>query len=150
MIGLALLAGGCYVPAPADPVSLAPQTDLRVLLSPRGREGLNGVSVDDRGELRGRLLTLTDDSLTLASRLPVTAVAGMARSDIRQAVTVARADVLQVSVPRLDRSRTGLLVGATLALLAVFVTDLFDIRGDSGDNPEPRPPDPGTPFAGRR
>ena len=151
VIALALLGCGCYVPAPADPTSLAPEADLRVLLSPQGREGLNGAAtVDDRGEIRGRLLTLTEDSLTIASRLPVQAGAGMLRSDLRRAVTVARNDVLQVSVPRLDRGRTGLLVGASLALIAVFVTDIFDIRGDGSDNPEPRPPDPGSPFAGRR
>ena len=151
MIALALLATGCYVPAPADPGSLAPNDELRVLLTPRGREGLNGAAtVDDRGEIRGRLLRLTDDSLSIASRLRVPPGAGVVRNDLREAITVARDDVLQVSVPRLDRGRTGLLVGASLALLAVFVTDLFDIRGDGSDNPEPGPTDPGSPLIGRR
>lgn len=151
LIVLTVLLGGCYVARPADPGSLGPDDELRVLLSQRGRESLNGgVRVDDAGEIRGRLLRLTDDSLSIASRLRVPVGAGRMRSDIRQAITVPRADVLQISVPRLDRGRTGLLVGAGVALIAVFVTDLFDIRGDGSDNPEPRPPDPGSPFFGRR
>lgn len=151
IVALALLSSGCYVPAPADPGSLAPNEELRVLLTPRGREGLNGATtVDDRGEIRGRLLRLTDDSLSIASRLRIPHTAGVVRRDLRRAITVARQDVLQVSVARLDRGRTGLLVGASLVLLGVVVADLFDIRGDASDNPEPRPPDPGSPFAGRR
>jgi hypothetical protein len=95
-------------------------------------------------------MRLTDDSLTIATRLPRTATAGLALPDVRRPITFAREDVREITVPRLDRGRTGLLVGATAVLLAIVIGDLFDIRGDGDAPPPPSSPDPGSPFAGRR
>jgi hypothetical protein len=150
-IVVAGLSTGCYVPALAEPTTLTPDDDLRVILTTEAQQRPNGTApIEGRGEVRGRFMRLTDDSLTIATRLPRTATAGLALPDVRRPVTFAREDIREITVPRLHRGRTGLLVGAAAVLLAVVIGDLFDIRGDSDGQPPPPPPDPGSPFAGRR
>jgi hypothetical protein len=140
---------GCYMPSPADPGTLSSGDDIRVALSRAGRAELNGTPLNDGDQLRGTLVRLTADSLTIGMRLAVSGPV-LLRSDVRQPVTIARADIEEVTVPRLDRRKTGLVVGGLLLTAAILIGDLFDIRGGGSSGPPPNPPDPGAPFTIRR
>lgn len=137
----------CYVPAPAELTAIGRGEDLRVLLSPVGEEALGRTSVGVT-ELRGELLGLTDDSLMIATRLSVPSYAGNTMETIRQPLSVPRADILQVTVPRLHRGRTAVVLGSALVVAVVMIADLFNIRGEGGSGPPDPPPDT-SPFRGR-
>jgi hypothetical protein len=122
-----------------------------VVLTAEARERRSRSEALDVGsEVRGRFMNITGDSLTLATRLRNTTTAGMSRTDVRRAITLGRDDIREVTVPRLDRGRTGLVVGAAVVVLALVIGDVLNLRGDA-DSPEPGPtPDPGAPFTGGR
>jgi len=150
LILLAPALVACYVPAPADLTTIAPGQDLRIVVSPGGRDRPSGTSAGVAEELRGRLLGLTADSLTIATRLRVPTYGGSATQTLRQAFTFGRADIQQVTVPRLDRRRTALVVGSVLVAAVIVFADLFDIRGDGGGGGPPDPPPDPSPFWSRR
>lgn len=146
LIRLSLLAGccafgSCYVPSPADPATIPPGERLRVVLSSEGRERLNGVSTQQADELRGELVTLTRDSLTIATRMPGPSYAN-SFSDLRQTLTFGRADIREVTVPRLHRGRTAIVAGAALAAAAFLVLELLDFGDGAAGLPEGPPPGP--------
>jgi hypothetical protein len=143
LILLSLVSVGCYVPEPASLASIEPGADFRIVLNEEGRERLNEVSADTRGEVRGQLLSLTEDSLTLTTRLR-----GPERtptfSTLRQPLTFSRANIEQVTVPRLDGLRTGAVALGVAVVGVTVIRALLDFVG-SNDNPTD-PPDPTAPF----
>lgn len=138
---------GCYVPVPARITAIGPGESLRVVVSPGGGNEDPGQTPAGLTELRGEFLRLTTDSLTIATQLRVQSYVGNPMDNLRQPVTLPRADIVQVTVPRLHRARTFAVVGSALALAAVVFSDLFGIRGDGGGAPPSPPPDT-SPFTG--
>ena len=147
LILLPLVLPGCYVPAPADPASLAPGDDLRIVLSDEGTQHLADISTEVQAEVVGQLRLLTQDSLSIATRLAGPVSAGSAFGSLRQILTFARADIVQVTVPELNGTRTGFVVAgiavASVVLLAGF--GIISATGIPGEGP-----DPTAPFRARR
>lgn len=139
LILLAPLLWACYVPAPADPATMGRGEDLRVVLSDRGMEHLGAISPRVSREVTGQLTELTDDSLTLATRLRDPAYAGGSLQTIRQNLTFARSDIQEVTVSQLHRARTALVVGAGIVAVSVLLADLLEFGGGGGDGPAPPP-----------
>ena len=135
---------GCYVPAPADPATIAPGEDLQIVLSDQGRVHLSEISAMAQGELSGQLLRLTQDSLTITTRLGGPTTAGSAFGNLRQALTFSRANIQQITVPQLDRGRTSLIVAGAVVVIGVLGAGFFDIVSNT-DNPGDAP-DPTAPF----
>ena len=143
LILLPLVVLGCYVPAPADPATIAPGEDLQIVLSDQGLEHLSEISAQVQRELSGQLLRLTADSLTLTTRLGGATNAGSAFGNLRQALTFARADVERVTVPRLDRGRTAVIAAGAAAVVVVLGAGFFDLVGNTdipGEAPDPTAP----------
>lgn len=140
---LAPLLGACYVPAPADPAAMSRGEELRLVLSERGMEHLGRVSPRVTREVTGRLTELTQDSLTIATRLSGPTHAGASLRSIRQNLTFARADIEEVTVHHLHRGRTALIVGAGIVALSILLADVLEFGGGGGDDsPDPPPPSP--------
>ena len=129
---LPLVLLGCYMPAPADPATIAPGEDLQIVLSDQGRERLSEISAQVQGELSGQLLRLTEDSLTITTRLRGPINTGPAFGSLRQTLTFARADIQQITVPRLDRGRTSMIVTGAVVVIGVLGASFFDIVGNPG------------------
>jgi len=138
---------GCYLPDPADLPMVAPGDEVRIVLSGKGIEHLREISAETLGELEGRLQSLTEDSVTITTRLSRPAYAGPTLGNLRQILTFARADILEVSVPKLDRVRTTIVVGGIVVAAAFLVPGFFKLIGNSQGPDDP--PDP-TPFRIRR
>ena len=144
--GLALIligSVGCYLPRPATLESIAPGDEFRVILSDEGRAQLSEVTADTGGEVRGQLLSLTEDSLTMSSRLRGPARAPTVGT-LRQAFTFSRADIQQVTVPELDGLRTGAVAVGVAVVAVTVIAALLDFVG-SNDGPTD-PTDPTAPL----
>lgn len=144
LAAFAALSSGCYLPAPADPTTVAQGERLRVVLTEHGMEHVRSMAPQVEREVRGRLMRLTADSMTIATELATTGVLGPSLGGIRQPLTFARADITEVTVPRLGRGRTLLLVGAAVAGATYLATELLDLGGAGGGLPPPG--NPGSPF----
>ena len=143
LVLLPLVLWGCYVPAPADLTSITPGDDLRIVLSDEGRRHLSNIAGGVRGELSGDLLLLTEDSLAISTRLAGPASAGLPFANLRQILTFARSDILQVTVPELDRTRTGMAAAGIAVAAAVLLGGFVKVvsgTGEAGEAPDPTAP----------
>lgn len=145
---LPLVMLGCYVSEFADPTSLAPGEDLRLLLTPGGQARMNEITPNSGREVAGQLVRASGDSLTLTARLRVPSSPAGASSTLRQTLTFAHMDIQHVTVPQLHVGRTAAVVAGALVIAGLLIADAFDFRGNSppGD-PGPQPP---LPFGPRR
>ena len=139
-----LVLQGCYVPRPAELVSIAPGEEVNIVLSDTGLEHLRDISAGTSSEVNGRMQTLTADSLTIATRLRGPAYAGPAFGNLRQVFTFALSDIDQVTVPELNRGRTAFVMTGALVIAVTVIANLLDFIGG---NPEfDDPPDDTAPF----
>jgi len=138
---------GCYLPDPADLPTIAPGEQIRLLLSEDGTEHLQEISAETLGEVNGRFQSLTADSVTITTRLSGPAYAGPTLGNLRQTLTFARTDILEVTVPKLDRVRTTVIVGVVAVAATFLIPSFFKLLGNSQGQDEP--PDP-TPLRIRR
>jgi len=144
LILAALALTGCYLSAPADPSTVPQGERLRVVLTEQGMERLRSMAPQVEREVSGRLMRLTADSMTIATEIGTSTALGPALGGIRQPLTFARAEITEVTVPRLGRGRTFLLVGVAVAGAAYLATELLDLGGAGGGLPPPG--NPGSPF----
>lgn len=134
------LVSGCYVSRPATLATLAPGEDFRIVLSDAGVEHVTRTSVETSREMSGQLLSLTPDSVTFTTRLRGPAYAGQALGNMRQAFTIATADIDQVTVPELHRARTGLVVAAAVAVGVTVIAAILEFTGIAGESDVPNDP----------
>jgi len=138
---------GCYLPDPADLPTMTPGEQIRLVLSEDGIQHLREISAGTLGEVSGQFQNLTEDSVTITTRLSGPAYAGPTLGNLRQALTFARADVLEITVPKLDRVRTTVVVGVLAVATSFLIPGFFKLLGNS-QSPD-APPEP-TPLRGRR
>ncbi|HSM59909.1 MAG TPA: hypothetical protein VK849_03885 [Longimicrobiales bacterium] len=133
-----LLLAGCYTYTPVEP-SIAPAgSDVRVRVT-RGvplEVGMLPVE-QDGGLLRGRLLEGAPPDTLLCSVALASPVDGATDRRLRGTVTIPVEAVETLEVRRLDRVRTGVLVGASAVIAAVLVDAAFDIRGGKEGTDDP-------------
>ena len=141
-----LLCPGCfrYTPVALDQVPVG--TAIRAQLSAEGLQRLQS-RLDTTVE--GSLLRATELDARLIGRdtervllsIPWVRTGDVYKSQtLHQEVDLPRADVLQISLKRLDRKRTGAVVG--VLAVAVGVTAYKVLTGESGGTTRP-PDDPG-------
>ena len=138
---------GCYLPNPADLPTITPGEQIRLLLSEDGIEHLQEISAETLGEVNGRFQSLTEDSVTITTRLSGPAYAGPTLGNLRQTLTFARTDILEITVPQLDRVRTTVVVGVVAIAASFLIPSFFKLLGNSQGPDDP--PDP-TPLRIRR
>ncbi|MDA0310919.1 MAG: hypothetical protein O2992_02240 [Gemmatimonadetes bacterium] len=137
---------GCYVPEPATLESIRAGEEFRIVLSEEGQARMRELSPTTGREVVGQLQNLTEDSLTISTRLRGPSYAGATAlgGSLRQAFTFSRMDVTQITVPRLDRARTTGVVAAAIIVGVAVISGVFDFVG-SNDGTD-IPPDPTAPF----
>ena len=133
---------GCYLPDPADLPTMTPGEQIRLVLSEDGIQHLREISAGSLGEVNGQFQSLTEDSVTVTTRLRGPAYAGPTLGNLMQALTFARADILEITVPKLDRVRTTVIVGVVAVAASFLLPGFFKLLGNSegtDDPPEPTP-----------
>lgn len=140
VVGAMLLSvAGCYTYAP--PVSApAAGAEVAVVLTDRGRAALGERIGPEIDQLRGRLVSSNDTSVTVAMRESVT-LRGVSAAWGDEQLTVNREQFATVRVKALSKGRTGVLAGTMGAVLGFFVINGgFDIGGRNVDSDPSTPP----------
>jgi len=135
------LLAGCYTQAPVDLSMTSPtNADVAVELNDRGRYELKGSIGESPKRVEGRLLGMSDSTLTVAVQ-NVISIGGGRATWAGESVQLPRTGVSEVSQRKFSRTRTFLAVAAIVgAVVAIFVgTDLIGGggNGSGGDTPPP-------------
>jgi hypothetical protein len=117
-VASAVLAGGCFAYRAAEPAAVQPGQTIRVTLTPSGTQEVTQ-QVGPRVEsLDGRVIAARDSALAVSVTQLTRARAGEEFWPGDSVIVPVRG-VSTVEVRRLDRKRSALAVGGTLA--AIFV-----------------------------
>ncbi|MGH7698954.1 MAG: hypothetical protein ACREMJ_00310 [Gemmatimonadales bacterium] len=139
LIGLLIVATGCYQYVPVSPAEVAPEAEVRVRLSLGGVQRFRRPLVRDLEQLEGRLVRWDPDVLTVHVPTEVH-TAGFPPTTSVEVIELASSDVGVVERKKLHTWRT---VGLVAAIVGGTVAAVFGTRivGGGQDDPEP-PPDP--------
>jgi hypothetical protein len=132
-------AAGCYHYAPIPVPQLEPGMDVRARLTATAVDRLSrgsrtGIGALDGFTVSGTVGQIGSDSVLLS--VPTTVLeAGYRATVLRQDIAVARADVVAAETQRLDKWRTGLIVGGVAAGTLAVIINTRRGAGHSGGIP---------------
>lgn len=133
------MAAGCYTYRPTDPAELQPSAEIRARLTTEETARLGTVVPVEQSMLEGTVVERSGDSLMLL--VPVSSeLRGMRVETLHQRVQVPVSGIAGADLRRLDRTRTGLLIGAAVAAVATATIAALSGGGSSKrDVPNPPP-----------
>ena len=139
MRGLLVLlpfATACYTHAPIAPNAVHPRTSIRARVNAATAEQLEPLlGVSDARLLSGVVITNSPDTLIVEVPTGVRAEIGSSVQTLNQRVAIPRTSILELESRRIDRLRTGLVVGSASLLAGALIYRA--VHGDPGDG---RPP----------
>jgi hypothetical protein len=127
-----------------EPTSLQPGGDFSLYLTEQGVQHLETISTRSGDELTGQLQGLTEDSITISTRLREPSARGIEDGRLRQALTFSLDDVRDVTVPQLNKGRTAAIVVAAAVVVGFALKGILNFGGT--DTTTPTPPDGGIPL----
>lgn len=128
----------CYSYVAAPPSGARVGERVRVRISGAQAERLEPVLGLTGRTIEGDLLDQIDSSITIGVPLPTASISGTLTAGPQQRIVVARADVQQMELRRLDKLRTSLLIGgAVVAAAAIAVAKESSVLGGSGATGSP-------------
>jgi hypothetical protein len=126
-----VLLAGCYTYAPVQSSALSPGTGVRARVSATAAERVAPLlGVSDARVLTGTLID--NRSGTLIVEVPTLAQASIGTSGqtLNQRISIAPSDLVEIESRKLDRRRTGLVVGAA-AVVSISAT-IAALKGGPG------------------
>jgi hypothetical protein len=134
---LAPLLAACYTHAPIEPHALRPQTSIRARVNAATADQLEPLlGISNARLLSGVVIATSPDTLIVEVPTGVRAEIGSTVQTLNQRVAIARTSIVEVETRRIDRLRTGLVVGSASILASALIYRA--VRGDAGNG---RPPD---------
>jgi hypothetical protein len=134
LVAMIPLLAACYRYAPIEPGQVQAGSGVRARVSLTAAQRIAPLlGASDARILRGRLVSIGD---TLIVEVPVVqpADASGVVQTLHQRISVPRSDLIELETRKLDRMRTGGLVGAAAIILGVLLVDA--LKGEPGlDNP---------------
>lgn len=145
LTGMLALCTGCYtyMPAPSAPVV---GSEVAVILTDRGRVALNDRVGPEMDELRGRLVSSTDSTVTL-SMMESVSLRGVSANWTAEVLTLGRDHFGSIRLKQFSRGRTSVVAGGFAAAMAMVVLTTSLVGGNS--NTTPSTPPGGEPPASR-
>lgn len=140
LLGALCVSGGCYSYQVVSPDQIAPDTDVRVRLSPQGADGLQNVRMTEDRVMEGKLIERRGSTLLVETNVGRfdPAVGGRI---LTQVVSVDPVDLTEVEIKELDKAKTGLLAGGAALVVGIIIAQqLQDGSGGGGTGP-PGPPE---------
>ena len=135
------LLAACYTHAPIEPNALHPPASIRARVNAATAEQLEPLlGVDNARLLRGVVIASSPDTLIVEVPTGVRAEIGSSVQTLNQRVAIPRTSIVELETRRLDRLRTGLVVGSASVLAGALI-----YRAVQGGRGREGPPDGGHP-----
>lgn len=113
---ICLLSAGCYAYRPVDFDEVRVDSEVRVRLTARQFDELNGVLPSESRVIEGRVLEENGSSYLML--VPILAELRGARIEtIHQRLDISRSGIVEIEIREMDRLRTGIAIGAGAAVL---------------------------------
>ena len=126
----------CYTHAPIEPNELRSRTSIRARVNAATAEQLEPLlGVSNARVLNGVVITTSPDTLIVEVPTGVRTEIGSSVQTLNQRVAIPRASIVELETRRIDRLRTGLVVGSASLLAGALIYGA--VRGDPGNG---RPP----------
>jgi len=137
---------GCYSYLPSSLVEVGPDQDVRARLAPEEAARLEDFVRGDTRSLEGTIVEQGPDSVLLLVETH-SELRGVRVETLHQRLQVARSQILDLEVKRLDRGRTYLMTGAGVGAIAwLTVRGIFGNGGSSTEDPGTDPDETRIPF----
>lgn len=137
---LAALLGACYTYVPIEVGAVRPGTNVRARVSPPAANRLAPLlHVADARVITGTLIDSVSGGVLVEVPTIVPGSVGSSFETLHQRVSIARSDLLELETRKIDRFRTGAIVGA--AAIAASVVIVRALNGNAGRD---RPPNGGS------
>lgn len=134
----AAAGAGCYSYAPVAPANALVGSAVRVRLTEQEAERVHGMLGRDDRLIEGTLIEAVPDAIVIAvPTTPGTGSPGVADARLHQRISVPVPGLVEIETRRLDKLRTGLLVGGIAAALGVVIGTQFagTDSPEGGDKP---------------
>jgi hypothetical protein len=118
LVAPALLAG-CYTYSSVQPATLRPGMSVRVRVSPTAAERVAPLlGVSDARVLTGTLIDNTGTGGAMIVEVPTATqtVSGGTVQSLSQRISIAPGELMELESRKLDRTRTGIIVGAVVII----------------------------------
>ena len=131
----ALLLAGCFTYLPVEPGDVEPGLSVRARVSSAaGARIAPLLGATDARQLDGTVITRLPDTLIVEVPTVVADTREFGRTP-NQRLSIARSDLVELEVRRLDRTRTTVLAGAAAIIVGGFIVKA--LRGEPGKEPLP-------------
>ena len=142
LLALLPLLAACYTHAPIEPNTVRAQTNIRARVDAATAEKLEPLlGLRDARLLTGVVVAASPDTLIVEVPTSVRAEVGSSVQTLRQRVAIPRTSIFELEARRLDRLRTGLVVGSASLVVGALI-----FRAAVGGPGDDRPPDNGEVF----
>ena len=135
LVAIAVLSSGCFSYIPARPGEVEAGVDVRARVSPDASARIAPLlGASDARRLDGKLIQLGGDTLIVEVPTVMLSNSEFGRTP-NQRVSIARSDLVELEVRKLDRTRTMGVVGGGAIILGVTLINA--LKGDAGKEPLP-------------
>ena len=136
LLALVPLLAACYTHAPIEPNAVRAGTSIRTRITAATAEQLEPLlGTSDARLLTGVVITASPDTLIVEVPTTVRAEVGNSMQTLKQRVAIPRASIFELETRRLDRRRTGLVVGSASVLVGALI--FRATVGGPGDEGQP-------------
>jgi hypothetical protein len=126
----------CYTHAPIEPSALRPQTSIRARINAATAEQLEPLlGLSNARLLSGVVITTSPDTLIVEVPTGVRTEIGSSVQTLNQRVAIPRASIFELETRRIDRLRTGLLVGSASLIAGALIYGA--VQGEPGNGGPP-------------
>lgn len=133
-----LVSAGCYKYAPIDPAELTVGSQARARVTLEQAATIGEITGSGDRVVAGEVVGLDDGSILLS--VPTASVnAGLGTQLLFQRVNIPRTGIVEIETRRLDRARTGALVGIAAIAATYIVASQFIAADDPDGGGKPQP-----------
>ena len=139
LLALLPLLAACYTHAPIEPSAVRAHTNIRARVNPATAKELEPLlGVRDARLVTGVVIAASPDTLIVEVPTSVRAEVGSSAQTLKQRVSIPRTSIFELETRRIDRLRTGLVIGSASILVGGLI-----FRAAVGGPGDDRPRDGG-------